>query len=233
MKKILGLLAARTRLLRPVPPVSVPGQVAKDYRAMGRRYFLFGVAGFGYGFYERTNYAAAMARPPQTVVAVLSPQGAVVQTFAADDMTEDEFVTVGKAVAAQFIVRMRAITNPIDFTLAAVDEGRYFLKDVAAIKAQKWLGGRPFDDVVKRRQKRVVLLEQVISNAKPGRGKGGDQILISVQWPETIEANGSVISSTMRGGEVLVERVRNVSPQIAKHNPIGMFVADYNLDTAD
>src|SRR5690348_18119886 len=32
----------------------------------------------------------------QTVAAVLSPQGALMQTFAAGDMTEDEFVTTAK-----------------------------------------------------------------------------------------------------------------------------------------
>jgi type IV secretory pathway TrbF-like protein len=233
MKKVLALLGTRTRIPRPSPAMSVPADLAKQYRFMARSFFVLGLVGLAYGLYERSNHVAAMARPPQTVVAVLSPQGAIVQTFAAGDMTEDEFVTVAKATAAQFIVRMRSISNPIDFTLAAVDEGRFFLKDVAAVKVREWLGDRPFDEVAKRRQKRVVLLEQVIVNAKPGRGKGGDQILVTVQWPETIEANGSVVSSAMRGGEIMVERVRNVSPDIAKHNPIGMFVADYALDVTD
>src|SRR4051812_30598235 len=191
MKKVLSLLTNRTRLLRPVPPVSVPGQVAKDYRTMGRRYFLFGVAGFAYGLYERHNAAVALARPPQTFGAILSPQGGIVKTVASDGLTENEFEMVATATAAQFVQRMRSITNPIDFTLAAIDEGRWFLMGDATGKVREWLATRPFDAVTKRRARRVVLLEQVIATVRPGTAKGGDQVLIAVQWPETIEAAGS------------------------------------------
>ena len=123
------------------------------------------------------------------------------------------------------------ILCPIDFTLAALDEGNYFIKDAAVGKVRDWLTTRPFDGLTKRRQRRVVLLEQVIATIRPGRGKGGDQVLVAVQWPERIEAAGSTPITEIHGGEVLVDRVRNVSPDIALHNPIGMFVSDFNFDT--
>src|SRR4051812_28698493 len=97
MKKVLGLLGTRTRVPRPTPPMSVPADLAKQYRFMARCFFVFGLAGFGYGLYERHNAVSAMERPPQTIAAVLSPQGGIVQTFAAGDMTEDEFTVVAKA----------------------------------------------------------------------------------------------------------------------------------------
>jgi type IV secretory pathway TrbF-like protein len=230
MKKVLSLLTSRTRLPRPVPAMSVPAELAKQYRVMARRSFLFGVAGFGYGLYERSNHVAAMARPPQTFGAILSPQGAILKTVSADSLTENEFEMVARATAAQFVQRMRNATNPIDFTLAALDEGNYFIKDAAVGKVRDWLTTRPFDELTKRRQRRVVLLEQVIATVRPGRGKEGDQVLVAVQWPEKIEAVGSSPTTEIHGGEVLVERVRNVSPDIALHNPIGMFVSNYSFD---
>ncbi|MGF7213209.1 hypothetical protein GGE65_007845 [Skermanella aerolata] len=233
MKKTLGLLGSRTRLTRPAPPMSVPADLARQYRFMARCFFVFGLAGLAYGGYERANHVAAMSRPPQTFGAILSPQGAILRTVAADSLTEDEFEMVARATAAQFVQRMRNVTNPIDFTLAALDEGKYFIKDAAVIRVREWLSGRPFDQLTQRRQKRVVLLEQVIATVRPGRGKGGDQVLVAVQWPETVEAPGSTPTSTIHGGEVLVERVRNVSPDIAMHNPIGMFTADFSFDTTD
>lgn len=233
MKKLLGLLASRTRLARPVSPVSVPGQVAKDYRAMGRRYFLFGMVGIGYGLYERSNSAEALSRPPQTIVAILSPQGAILKTVAADSLTEDEFQMVARATAAQFVQRMRNVTNPIDYTISAIQEGNFFIKDQAVVKTRQWLAGKPFDEVTKRRQRRVVLLEQVIATVRPGRGKDGNQLLVAVQWPETTESAGSLPKTESYGGEILVERVANVSPDIAMHNPIGLFVSDFNFNTTD
>lgn len=231
MRKILSLLIGRTRLPRPAPAMSVPAELAKRDRAFARRAFLFGVAGFGYGLWERSNHVAAMSRPPQTFGAILSPQGAILKTVSADGLTEDEFEMVARSTAAQFVQRMRNATNPIDFTLAALDEGNYFIKDAAVGKVRDWLTTRPFDGLTKRRQRRVVLLEQVIATIRPGRGKGGDQVLVAVQWPERIEAAGSTPITEIHGGEVLVDRVRNVSPDIALHNPIGMFVSDFNFDT--
>jgi hypothetical protein len=233
MKKILGLLTGRTRLPRPAPAMSVPAELAKQYRVTARRSFLFGVAGFGYGLWERSNHVAAMARPPQTFGAILSPQGAILKTVAADSLTEDEFEMVARATAAQFVVRMRHATNPIDFTLAALDEGNFFIKDAAVVKVREWLSGRPFDALMKGRKRRVVLLEQVITNVQPGRGKAGDQVRITALWPERMESPGSIPTVTNHGGEIIVERVRNISPEIAMHNPIGMFVADYSFDTTD
>jgi type IV secretory pathway TrbF-like protein len=211
--------------------MSVPAELAKQYRVMARRSFLFGVAGVGYGLWERSNHVAAMSRPPQTFGAILSPQGAILKTVSADSLNEDEFEMVARATAAQFVQRMRSATNPIDFTLAALDEGNYFIKDAAVVKVRDWLTARPFDELTKRRQRRVVLLEQVIATIRPGRGKGGDQVLVAVQWPERVESPGSTPVTEIHGGEVIVERVRNVSPDIALHNPIGMFVSDFSFDT--
>jgi hypothetical protein len=233
MRKTLGLLAGRTRLPRPAPAMSVPAELAKRERSFARRAFLFGAAGFGYGLWERSNHVAAMSRPPQTFGAILSPQGAILKTVAADSLTEDEFEMVCRATAAQFVQRMRNATNPIDFTLAAIQEGNFFIKDMAVAKVRDWLAHRPFDELTKRRQRRVVLLEQVIATVRPGRGKGSDQVLVAVQWPELVEAAGSTPTTATHGGEILVERVRNVSPEIAMHNPIGMFVSDFSFDATD
>lgn len=233
MFKVLGLLKNRLRLTRPIPPMSVPAQVARDYRTMGRRYFVLGVAGIAYGAYGQVSYNAAMSRPPQSIVAVLSPQGAILKTMASDGMTESEMEMVARATAAQFVARMRNVTRPIDFTLAAIDEGRYFVKDQAEIKTRNWLASRPFDLLVQRRQKRVVLLEEITVTIRPGAKAGGDKFIVSVQWPETVESAGAESKVETHGGEVLVERVHNVSAAIALHNPIGMFVSDFNFDTID
>ncbi len=231
MKKILGLLKSRTRLVRPEPAISVPAALAKQHRVNSRRSFLFGVAGFGYGLWERSNHVAAMARPPQTFGAILSPEGGILKTVSSDHLTEDEFEMVCRATAAQFVQRMRHATNPIDYTLAALDEGNNFIKDAAVVKVREWLATRPFDDLKKRRQRRVVLLQNVITNVQPGRGLGGDQVRITALWPERLEAAGSQPVIENHGGEIIVERVRNLSPDIAMHNPLGMFVSDFSFDT--
>lgn len=233
MKKILGLLKNRTRLPRPAPAMSVPADLAKQYRVMARRAFLFGVAGFGYGLWERSNHVAAMSRPPQTFGAILGPDFSIVKTVAADGLTEDEFQMACRAAAAQFVRRMRNVTNPIDFTLAEIEEGNWFIKDAAVAQVREWLSSRPFDDLMKRRQKRIVLLSQVITTVRPGSVKSGDQLLISVQWPERIESAGSTPKTEIHGGEVMIDRVRNLSPEIAMHNPLGLFVSDFSFDTTD
>ena len=231
MKKILSLLSNRTRLVRPEPAISVPAALAKQHRVNARRSFLFGVAGFGYGLWERSNHVAALSRPPQTFGAILGPDMSIVKTVAADSLTEDEFQMACRAAAAQFVRRMRNVTDPIDFTLAEIEEGNFFIKDAAVVKVRDWLTDRPFDQLVKRRQKRVVLLSQIIPTVRPGSAKGGDQLLIAVTWPERIEQPGSAPKVEQRGGEVMVERVRNLSPEIAMHNPLGLFVSDYSFDT--
>ena len=231
MKKILGLLNNRTRLVRPEPAISVPAALAKQHRVNARRSFLFGLAGFGYGLWERSNHVAALSRPPQTFGAILGPDFSVVKTVSADGLTEDEFQMACRAGAAQFVRRMRNVTNPIDFTLAEIEEGNYFIKDAAVVKVREWLSSRPFDELMKRRQKRVVLLSQVIPTVRPGSAKGGDQLLIAVQWPERIESAGSTPKTEIHGGEVMIERVRNLSPEIAMHNPLGLFVSDFSFDT--
>jgi type IV secretory pathway TrbF-like protein len=213
--------------------MSVPAELYKRERSMARRGFLFGCAGFGYGLWERSNHVEALSRPPQMFGAILSPQGDIVRTVAADGMKEDDFEMVARATAAQFVRRMRNVSNPIDFTLADIQEGNFFIKDRAVGKVRDWLAGRPFDALVQRRQKRVVLLSQVIATIRPGIAKGGDAILVAVQWPERIEGAGSTPVVMSRGGEVMVERVRNVSADIAMHNPIGMFVSDFNFDAND
>lgn len=230
MKTILSLLKNRTRLERPKPAISVPAEIAKRDRAHGRRGFLFGLAGLGYGLYERSNHVAALSRPPQTFGAILGYEGNIVKTVSATDLTESEFELIARATAKAFVKRMRSVTNPIDFTLADIDEGNYFIKDMAVMKVRDWLASRPFDAMVQRRQKRVVLIEQIIASIRPGRGKGGDQVLVAVQWTEKIEAPGSTPAVEMHGGEIMVERVRNVSEEIAMHNPIGMFVSDFSFD---
>jgi type IV secretory pathway TrbF-like protein len=211
--------------------MSVPAELAKRDRVMARRGFLFGMAGFGYGLWERSNHVAALSRPPQTFGAILSPEGQILKTVAADSLTESEFEMSARATAAQFVRRMRNVTNPIDFTLAEIEEGNYFIKDVAVSKVRDWLGDRPFDELGKRKQRRVVLLSQIIPTLRPGRAMGGDQVLVAVTWPERIEAAGSAPKVQQHGGEVMVERVRNLSPEIAMHNPLGLFVSDFSLDT--
>lgn len=229
MRKILGLLNRRTRLPRETPPMSVPADLAKQYRGWARRSFLLALGGLGYGLYERSNHVAALSRPPQTFGAILGPYGEIVKTISAD-MTEGELEVVARAMAAQFVRRMRNVTSPIDFTLADIEEGNYFVKDTAVIKVRQWLAGRPFDELVQRRQKRVVLMSQIIPTLRPGRAKDGDQMLVAVTWTERIESAGSATKVEPHGGEILVERVRNVSTEIAMHNPLGMFVSDYSFD---
>lgn len=233
MKKVLALLGQRTRLPRPAPAMSVPADLARHYRFMARWAIVFGLVGWGYGFYERSNHVAALSRPPLTFGAILSAQGNILKTVAAESLSEDEFEMVARATAAQFVQRMRHVTVPIDFTLAAIEEGNFFIKDSAVQKVRGWLTGRPFDELTRRRQKRVVLLDQVIATVRPGRGKGGDQVLVAVQWPETLETPGAVPLTVTRGGEILVERVRNVTTDIALRNPLGLFVSDFNFDTTD
>src|SRR4051794_26098204 len=103
MKMTFGLFKNRTRVPRPKPPMSVPADLARQYRFMARCFFVFGMCGFGYGLYERSNYADAMERPPSSVVTILSAQGVPLRTLASDNMTEDEWLTVAKATAAQFV----------------------------------------------------------------------------------------------------------------------------------
>ena len=79
---------------------------------------------------------------------------------------------------------------------------------------------------------RTVLLEQVIATIRPGHTVG-DKVLVTVQWPERTETNGSTVSEAIHGGEIMVERVRNITPEIARHNPIGAFVSDFVFDTTD
>jgi type IV secretory pathway TrbF-like protein len=232
MFKILGFLKNRTRLVRPEPAISVPAALAKQHRVNARRSFLFGVAGFGYGLWERSNHVAALSRPPQTFGAILGPDFSIVRTVAADSLTESDMQMAARATAAQFVRRMRNVTDPIDFTLADIEEGNFFIKDMAVTKVRKWLSERPFDKLVQRRQKRVVLLSQVIPTLRPGQAMNGDKLLVAVTWPERIEGAGSTPKIEQHGGEVMIERVRNLSPEIAMHNPLGMFVSDFSFDTS-
>ncbi len=233
MNKLLGLFVGRTRQPRPDPIMSVPAAFMKHYRSRGRFWAIAGVIGMSYGVYEHSNNLACIARPPTSLSSILSPQGAIIKTFASDSLTEDDFEMVAEATAAQFVKRMRHVTNPVEFTIAELEEGNYFIKDAAAGKVREWINSRPFEDLTKRRQSRVVHLEQVIATVQPGRGKGGDQVRITVQWPETVEGIGSTPVTVSHGGEVLVERVRNVSPNIARHNPIGLFVVDFSFSATD
>jgi type IV secretory pathway TrbF-like protein len=231
MKKIFGLLKNRTRLTRPEPAISVPAALAKQHRVNARRSFLFGVAGFGYGLWERSNHVAALSRPPQTFGAILGPDFSIVKTVAADGLTEDEFSMACRAAAAQFVRRMRSVTNPIEFTHAEMNELRFFTKDMAVIKVNDWLRGQPFTELEKRRQRRVVHLSQVIATVRPGSAMNGDKLLIAVTWPETVEGAGSSPKTEAHGGEVMIERIRNLSPDLAMHNPLGLFVTDFSFDT--
>lgn len=233
MKNIFGFLVRRTRQPRPDPIMSVPAAFMKHYRSRGRFWAVAGVIGISYGVLEHRNNLACMARPPVTLSSILSPQGAIIKTFASDSLTDDDFEMVAEAAAAQFVKRMRHVTNPIDFTMAELEEGNYFVKDAAAGKVQQWINSQPFEGLTKRRQSRVVHLEQIIATIQPGRGKGGDQVRVTVQWPETVESAGSTPVTVSHGGEVLVERVRNVSPKIVRHNPIGLFITDFSFSTTD
>jgi type IV secretory pathway TrbF-like protein len=175
---------------------------------------------------------AALSRPPQTFGAILGPDFSIVRTVAADSLTESDMQMAARATAAQFVRRMRNVTDPIDFTLADIEEGNFFIKDMAVTKVRKWLSERPFDKLVQRRQKRVVLLSQVIPTLRPGQAMNGDKLLVAVTWPERIEGAGSTPKIEQHGGEVMIERVRNLSPEIAMHNPLGMFVSDFSFDTS-
>jgi type IV secretory pathway TrbF-like protein len=231
MKKILSLLGSRTRLVRPEPVISVPAALAKQYRVSARRSFLFGVAGFGYGLWERSNHVAALSRPPQNFGAILGSDFSIIRTVAADGLTESEFQMAARATAAQFVRRMRNLTDPVDFTLADIEEGNYFIKDMAVVKVREWLEARPFDRMAQRRQKRIVLLSQIIPTLRPGQAMNGDKLLIAVTWSERIDAPGSSSRTEAHGGEVMTERVRNLSPEISMHNPLGIFVSDFSFDT--
>lgn len=232
MLKILGFLKNRTRLVRPEPAISVPAALAKQHRINARRSFLFGMAGLGYGLWERSNHVAALSRPPQTFGAILGPDFSIIKAVSADGLTETEMQMAARATAAQFVKRMRSVTDPIDFTLAEIEEGNYFIKDAAVGKVREWLAERPFDKLVQRRQKRIVHLSQIIPTVRPGQAMDGDKLLVGVTWPERVEGAGSTPRTEPHGGEIMIERVRNLSPEIAMHNPLGLFISDFSFDTA-
>jgi hypothetical protein len=231
MPKIVTLLTNRLRLDRPRRVFSVRADEVRSTRSVGRMWMAAGLV-FAYLYVdERHAHQETLSRAQPVLVSVLGPDSRPVATFAADHMADDGWVSVAKAVAAQHVVRMREMTNPIDVSLARLDEGRYFVKDAAAAKYARFVGSHPYDDLAKRRLNRQVRLEEVGPSLESSQSPSSRRLRVIVQWPERTWSGTKLEQQATRVGWVDVERVDRVPPDYRKANPLGIFVVDYDTDT--
>ena len=231
MPKIATLLTNRLRLDRPRRVFSVRADEVRSTRSVARMWMAASLV-LGYLYVdERHAHQETLSRAQPVLVSVLGPDSRPVATFAADRMTDDGWVSVAKAVAAQHVVRMREMTDPIDVSLARLEEGRYVVKDAAATKFARFVASRPYDELAKRRQSRQVRLEEVGPSLETSQDPASRRLRVIVQWPERTYGGTKLERQATRVGWVDVERVDSVPPEYRKANPLGIFVVDYDTDT--
>ena len=231
--KFLKLLFGRNRVERPRKTFSVPVALAIHYRNMAWLASFFAIVFFCGWIWEHNGRMSDANKPPPVVTAVVTPDFKLIKVMSEQDMEPSDWVNVARAAAADFVVRMRNVERPIDFTIRALDDAKYHLLagQPAVMKFNAFIGSKPYDEISKLNGKRSVMVEKVYAELKPGTPASGDPLLISVSWPETIEANGVYSKVTVqRQGEVLISRVKNVPSDFVKHNPLGAFVMDFEGD---